>query len=602
MAATERLPPSYRYGIMDSLLIELAILYEIVGRQSDAEALFKRALSIREEYCDPYHPDIAKTLSLLGRLYFARGTYDEAEPLFARALSIIELEGEPDSRDLACALNNLGRLYYDQGRYEESASLLNRSVTILSKGDVQGEGDLAAALNNFASLRQAQGLYDEAELLFKRSVSVLEASKKPEATQIAAAINNLAVLFHSRGKLILAEQFYKRSLAQKLGDENALSEARTLRNLGALYQELGRQDEAKAAIVRAQSLEQWDVIDIPIMVATNRRVETTPTGPIFGPAEETDPRHTCYAIGLVHAPKEEVTNRSNRLAEANGQLHLATGRQTYASTLEIGVVGQVKSAETIMHALRHQASRAIRFPNQVLIAIHGYNNSFASALRRVAMIVFDLDFDGAVLLFSWPSQATLFGYNIDRKFARTASPFLAQLISSICKELPELRVNVLAHSTGAELALSALVETANDIGQSPKLHFGELIFAHADMDPNRLEKHMPDLRKLKIGVTSYSSTEDWAMTISRLVQFKSARVGSHAVNIPGVDSVDITGLGEGPLAVNHTVFVHSPIVFGDIARLIATGQRPPSKRTRWFEEVRMGPRVYWQYHIPKGSS
>jgi esterase/lipase superfamily enzyme len=110
---------------------------------------------------------------------------------------------------------------------------------------------------------------------------------------------------------------------------------------------------------------------------------------------------------------------------------------------------------------RDRLSRAARFPGQAFVFVHGYNNSFEDAVRRAAMIAFDLDFDGAILLFAWPSHSKLAAYRIDRKRARVASPFLVELLTKIAAELPDVKIHVLAHSTGAEIALSALTVLAN---------------------------------------------------------------------------------------------------------------------------------------------
>jgi len=39
------------------------------------------------------------------------------------------------------------------------------------------------------------------------------------------------------------------------------------------------------------------------------------------------------------------------------------------------------------------------------------------------------------------------------------------------------------------------------------------------------------------------------------------------------------------LVLNHTVFVDNSLVFGDMNRLMATGQHPPDKRTPFFLRV-----------------
>jgi hypothetical protein len=106
---------------------------------------------------------------------------------------------------------------------------------------------------------------------------------------------------------------------------------------------------------------------------------------------------------------------------------------------------------------------------------------------------------------------------------------------------------------------------------------------------------MPDIKRLGVGVTSYSSAEDWAMWISHTIRSKGARVGGGPVYVPGVDAIDTTGLGGGPLALNHNVFVHNYLVFGDMRRLMATGERPPDKRTPLFVPVTTPAGTHWEY-------
>ena len=42
--------------------------------------------------------------------------------------------------------------------------------------------------------------------------------------------------------------------------------------------------------------------------------------------------------------------------------------------------------------------------------MHGYNVTFADAVRRTGQMDYDLDFLGPAILFSWPSEGRLDGY------------------------------------------------------------------------------------------------------------------------------------------------------------------------------------------------
>jgi esterase/lipase superfamily enzyme len=109
----------------------------------------------------------------------------------------------------------------------------------------------------------------------------------------------------------------------------------------------------------------------------------------------------------------------------------------------------------------------------------------------------------------------MFGYGGDRARARIAAPFLVEMLKLIATELPDVKLHIIAHSTGAEIALSALDALATTSAPYPK--FGELILSHADLNPARLARVVPRIKTLGVGVTSYSSTEDWAMWISHTI-------------------------------------------------------------------------------------
>src|SRR5215472_18655495 len=65
---------------------------------------------------EPDHPQLARTLSDLGYVYYILGRYMEAEPLYRRALAILEKAGKTHESDAAITLNKLGELYRVEGR------------------------------------------------------------------------------------------------------------------------------------------------------------------------------------------------------------------------------------------------------------------------------------------------------------------------------------------------------------------------------------------------------------------------------------------------------------------------------------------------------
>ena len=100
------------------------------GRNSEAELLYRRTLTILERVLEPEHFGIASILNNLARLYYRRARYTEAEPLYLRSLAILEKTLGSDHPAVAESLRNIADLYRAEGRAGEAEALDQRSVVI----------------------------------------------------------------------------------------------------------------------------------------------------------------------------------------------------------------------------------------------------------------------------------------------------------------------------------------------------------------------------------------------------------------------------------------------------------------------------------------
>ena len=73
------------------------------------------------------------------------------------------------------------------------------------------------------------------------------------------------------------------------------------------------------------------------------------------------------------------------------------------------------SKEELVALIRDRLRASRNFQDQALVFVHGYNNLFDDALFRTAQIAYDLKYDGAAFLYSWPSGAGIAGYPYDSK-------------------------------------------------------------------------------------------------------------------------------------------------------------------------------------------
>ena len=121
----------------------------------------------------------------------SQGRYTDAEPLFKRALTISEKALGPDHPDVAVSLNNLAGLYQPK----RATRMLNRLQTVVDNSEKAlgpNHPNVAFSLNNLAALYASQGRYADAEPLLKRALAVRETVLGPSHPDVAASVNNLA--------------------------------------------------------------------------------------------------------------------------------------------------------------------------------------------------------------------------------------------------------------------------------------------------------------------------------------------------------------------------------------------------------------------------
>jgi len=239
-------------------LNNLASLYLLQGKYSQAEPIFLRALEIQEKILSPNHPEIAAILNNLGELYNAQGKYDRAEELFQQALEIREKTLGPDRQEVSTSLKNLAQLYYTKGKYSTAEKLYQRSLSIQVKALGAENPVVAETLNELAKLHAAQGNYGLADTTYKRALALQENAYGVEHPKLAETLNNIGRFYMELGRYTRAEPFLKRALDMNehfLGQDN-LKLAASLNDLAELYKILGSLTSAESLYLRALEIKE----------------------------------------------------------------------------------------------------------------------------------------------------------------------------------------------------------------------------------------------------------------------------------------------------------------------------------------------------------
>jgi esterase/lipase superfamily enzyme len=258
---------------------------------------------------------------------------------------------------------------------------------------------------------------------------------------------------------------------------------------------------------------------------------------------------------------------------------------------------QVLPQERFLTLVRERLGLSRAFKDQAVVFVHGFNTAFDHALYRTAQIAYDLRFDGAAFLYSWPSGGGVIGYAHDRESATQAEPYLKEFLTLVVAETGAKSVSVIAHSLGNLPLLGVLRELGPALPAGVRLN--EVILAAPDVDRDVFSNLVAGLTRYGRGITLYCSANDRAMSVSRQFAGGVPRAGDvpadGPVIVPGIDTIDVTGTSTDLLALNHSTYAERGALLNDIGLLLQTGERPPENRVPILQKVRTARGEFWRY-------
>jgi esterase/lipase superfamily enzyme len=240
---------------------------------------------------------------------------------------------------------------------------------------------------------------------------------------------------------------------------------------------------------------------------------------------------------------------------------------------------------------------AAKNADEALVFVHGFNTDFDASVYRMAQIVWDLQYRGIPVLFSWASRGGVLNYAYDQNSALVARSSFIDLIKMLNAEHGIKRVHVLAHSMGNLLVLDALKDQPKI---SDPVRIAELMMAAPDVDRDYFVLNAPEIRKITTGMTLYASSVDKALVASREVAGGIPRAGDvppqGPIVLPTMETIDVTAVGGETLGLNHDTFASSHPVLDDIGNLLTEDpRRLPNRRLieiRGVPEGLVPPRYY----------
>ena len=177
--------------------------------------MYIRALQGKEEALGPDHTSTLSTVNNLGNLYADQGKLAEAEKMYIRALQGKEEALGPDHTSTLDTVNNLGPLYADQGKLAEAEKMYHSGAAR------QGGGTWSRPHIDTRYSQQPRRTLRGPRQAGRGGEDVSRALRGYEKHLVRAyvdtrTVNNLGDLYSDQGKLDEAEKMFQRALQ---GDE-----------------------------------------------------------------------------------------------------------------------------------------------------------------------------------------------------------------------------------------------------------------------------------------------------------------------------------------------------------------------------------------------
>jgi tetratricopeptide (TPR) repeat protein len=252
--------------------------YQVLGDNTNAEAVFLQCMQICKTVLGPEHPDTVVVMDDLGSLYTTMGRYSKAESLLQQALNLNDkpralhisppsllrvditdemLRGRNNLSE-ARSLTDLGRLYQAIGEYSRAESYYQQSYDITKRLLGAEDRRTAVRMSDLADIEMAMGNYGEAKPLLEAVLAMDEKLLGENHPNVGAVLQSLGRLNYDMGDYSKAESDYDRSrtiLESNFG-EDSLNTAGTLSGLAMLYMSMGDYVKAWPLIQRTLQIDE----------------------------------------------------------------------------------------------------------------------------------------------------------------------------------------------------------------------------------------------------------------------------------------------------------------------------------------------------------
>lgn len=232
-------------------LQSLASLSSALGRYEEAKDFYRRELAVLGRRGENVECGVAYTS--LGEVLQIEGSFTDAEASYKNALTLLNQYAGPSDLRTARALNSLGWLYTLWGKVDKARQILQKALVAATKALPENSPKLIRFLDVQASFLTTTGRYSEAEKLWHKALQIGKEAYPGGGFQYEEVFLHLGQAYAAVGDEKSAEDMFRSFLAIKkpATEMQTVTEAVVKAELGKTYTSLQNFKEAEPLLLES---------------------------------------------------------------------------------------------------------------------------------------------------------------------------------------------------------------------------------------------------------------------------------------------------------------------------------------------------------------